>query len=200
MTYIKEPKLFKPLELMILAVEKRIGKKMMPARLLLWTPKAFISSMVLEGLIVHKKGAISARMLKLIRMQVSLLIACPFCIDMNSSGFRKFGITEEEIKGMQRVEKLINIKSFSDQERLVLTYIRGLVRTPIKQNPKVIAKMTQVFTEKEFATIVTTVAQVDYWTRVIQGFGISPAGFLESCDLRVLYQMEGNHEEGKNET
>jgi hypothetical protein len=46
--------------------------------------------------------------------------------------------------------------------------------------------MTKIFSEKEFATIVTTIAQVDYWTRVIQGFGIQPVGFLEACDLDLF--------------
>lgn len=94
MSYIAEPKIFKPIEWAINLAEKKIGRKMMPVRLLLWTP--------------------------------------------------------------------------------------------IQQNPKVIAKMTEVFSEKEFATIVTTIAQVDYWTRIIQGFGIQPAGFLENCDVNLF--------------
>jgi len=186
MSFIKEPKIFIPLEYIIIFAEKKLGKKMLPARLLLWTPKAFVSSMILEGLISYKQGSVSPRMLKLIRMQVSLLIACPFCIDMNSSNFRKYNIDEDEIKGMQKRLKLRDVTSFTYKERLVLYYIRGLVRTPIKHNTKVITRMIQNFSEKEFATIVTTIAQVDYWTRVIQGFGIQPVGFLEACDLDLF--------------
>lgn len=194
MPYISEPKIIKPLESLIVLVEKKLGKKMMPARLLLWTPKAFVSSMILEGLIAHKKGQVSERMLKLIRMQVSLLIACPFCIDMNSAGFRKQGITDLEIKAMQKIYKLNEVESFTYHEKLVLMYLRGIVRTPIRQNPEVVARMTQVFNEKEFATIVTTIAQVDYWTRVIQGFGIQPAGFLDACDLKLFYNKDSNND------
>lgn len=186
MPYIKEPKICKPLEIIIQIAEKKIGHKMLPARLLLWTPKAFVSSMILEGLIAHKQGRISPRLLKLIRMQVSLLIACPFCIDMNSSNYREFRITSEEIKGMQGRLALSKIKTLNERERMTLYFIRGLVRTPIRQNPKVVKRMTQLFNEKEYATIVTTIGQVAYWTRVIQGFGIPPAGFLEQCDL--IYQ------------
>lgn len=186
MAVIKEPNIPKPIEWLISFAEEKIGAKMMPARLLLWTPKAFVSSMILEGLIAHKKGKVSPRLLKLIRMQVSLLISCPFCIDMNSGKFRDYQISEEEIQGMQKIIPLKDIESLSYGEKLTLYYIRGIVRTPIKQNPKVVERMTQFFSESEFATIVTTVAQVDYWTRVIQGFGIAPAGFMESCDLDLL--------------
>lgn len=186
MSFINEPSIAKPLEKIIRFGEEKIGHKMMPARLLLWTPKAFVSSMVLEGLIEHKKGKISERLLKLIRMQVSLLIACPFCIDMNSAGFRQHDITESEIEAMQRKRHLKDVQSFTERERYTLYFVRGLVRTPIKHHPKVVAKMTELFDEKEFSTIVTTIAQVDYWTRVIQGYGIQPAGFLDSCDLDIF--------------
>lgn len=186
MPFINEPKIFKPLEKTISLVERKLGKKMMPARLLLWTPKAFISSMILEGLIAHKQGKVSERMLKLIRMQVSLLIACPFCIDMNSAGFREFGITELEIKAMQRLIPLKDIQTLDNREKLVLAYVRGVVRTPIRIRAEIVERMMTVFTEKEFATVVTTIAQVDYWTRIIQGFGIQPAGFLDYCDIKLF--------------
>ncbi len=184
--FIKAPQIPKILDRIIIFVENKIGKKMMPARLLLWTPKAFISSMILEGLVAHKAGKLSPRTLKLIRMQVSLLVTCPFCIDMNSANFRDYNISEEEVQCMQGRLKLSQVETLSIEEKLILAYIRGLIRTPIKHNPRVVKAMKKVFTEKEFATIVTTLAQVDYWTRVIQGFGIPPAGFLETCDLDFM--------------
>lgn len=186
MAYIKEPKIPKSLDRLITAIEQHLGAKMMPARLLLWSPKAFASSMILEGLITHRLGRVTPRMLKLIRMQVSLRITCPFCIDMNSKAFRDYKVTEEEIHAMQGLKKISEVASLSRREKLVLYYIRGLVRTPINIKPNLVTAMTKSFTEKEFAAIVTTIAQVDYWTRIIQGFGIQPAGFLETCDLEML--------------
>lgn len=191
MAFIKQPTIIKPIEAAIKFAENKLGQEMLPARLLLWTPKAFISSMILEGLVAHKHKRVTPRMLKLIRMQVSLLIACPFCIDMNSFGYQKFNITIEEIQAMQRIKTIKEVSSFTSREKVILYYIRGLVRTPIKHNPKVISLMTQAFNESEYATIVTTIAQVDYWTRIIQGFGIQPAGFLETCDLVNL--VEGHN-------
>lgn len=189
MAFLKEPKIPKPIELILRIAEKKLGNRMMPARLLLWAPKAFVSSMILEGLVAHKAGRVDPRMLKLIRMQVSLRIACPFCIDMNSSEFRKFGITKEEIRAMQGVVKISEVKSLDNREKMVLYYAQSLVRTPIRIDKGLVNKMKQGFSEKEFATIVTTIAQVDYWTRVIQGFGIRPVGFLETCDLEMINRI-----------
>ena len=189
MAFLKEPKIPKPIELILRIAEKKLGNRMMPARLLLWAPKAFVSSMILEGLVAHKAGRVDPRMLKLIRMQVSLRIACPFCIDMNSSEFRQFGITKEEIRAMQGVVKISEVKSLDNREKMVLYYAQSLVRTPIRIDKGLVNKMKQGFSEKEFATIVTTIAQVDYWTRVIQGFGIRPVGFLETCDIEMINRI-----------
>lgn len=183
MAYIEERHLPKAVDGILSLGEKAIGKRMLPARLLLWYPKAFISSMILEGLITHRDKVINRRMLKLIRMQVSLTVACPFCIDMNSKDFRTYGINKEEIEAMQGHRRIKDVSSFSYKEKLVLYYVKGLASTPVSLNPKLVAKMKKVFDEREYTIINTTAAQVDYWTRVIYGFGIQPAGFLDSCDL-----------------
>lgn len=182
MAIINQPAIPTIIDKVISFAEDKIGGTMEPARLLLWSPKAFVSSMILEGLVAHKQGRVSPRLLKIIRIQVSLLVSCPFCIDMNSSKFKDYDITDEEIKAMQKLIPLKAIESFTHKEKMTLYFIRGLIRTPIKQNPRVVNEMTKLFNEKELATIITTIAQVDYWTRIIQGFGIKPVGFLDSCN------------------
>ncbi len=188
MAYIKEPRIPRVLDQLITFVEKSIGNKMMPARLLLWYPKAFISSMILEGLVTHSDKVLSKRMLKLLRMQVSLNVACPFCIDMNSSEFKSYNITKEEIMAMQGRSKVNDVLSFNNREKLVIYYAKALTRTPIRMNPKLVEQMQRAFGQREYTIIITTIAQVDYWTRVIQGFGIQPVGFLETCDLEYFFK------------
>lgn len=186
MAYIKERKIPKTLDGAFKSIEKRFGHRMMPARLLLWYPKAFIGSMVLEGLVTHYDQEVPKRLLKLIRMQVSLAVTCPFCIDMNASGFKRYHITKEEIMAMQGRIKVKEVASFTYKEKLVLYYIKALTKTPIQMNPIIVERMKAVFSERALTIIITTIAQVDYWTRVIQGFGIQPAGFLEACDLKYF--------------
>lgn len=187
MAYIDETNRFVMMRGIIGIAEKAMGGKMMPARLLLWHPRAFISSMILEAMVVHKTKRLSKRLMKLIRMQVSLNIACPFCIDMNSHEFTKYQITYEEISAMQGLVKIKDVQSLTYHEKLVLYYAKYATMTPVAIPKALVDKMLNTFSEKEYTIIVTTVAQVAYWTRVIQGFGIKPAGFLDSCDLERLY-------------
>ncbi|MEI8133321.1 MAG: hypothetical protein WCG34_12885, partial [Leptolinea sp.] len=64
--------------------EKVTGRRMLPARILAWYPKAAFGSGFLESLVAHQDGKLDERMLKLVRMAASFAAACPFCIDMNS--------------------------------------------------------------------------------------------------------------------
>lgn len=180
--YIKSPKripLF--LRLAIWFAEHKTGKEMLVARILSWYPKAAIGAGVLESLVAHKDKKITERMLKLIRMQVSFMASCPFCIDMNSTEYKKLHITQEEIEVLQGIKNIEEIKSLTYEEKIVLKYAVALTITPISISSELLDSILNVFTEREIVIIVSTIAQVNFWTRLIQGVGVPPAGFSLSC-------------------
>ena len=157
--------------------EKITGRIMLPPRILSWYPKAAIGSGIMEALVAHEDGHMDKRMLKLIRMTASYAVACPFCVDMNSYEYRKYGITDEEAQSLHGdIEKVI---SFSDREKLAIAYTRLISSTPLKFPPDVVEKIKAAFTEREFVILVSTAAQVNFWARLIQGLGIPPSGFGE---------------------
>ena len=156
---------------------------MEPARILSWYPKAALSSGVLESLVTHEDAGISKRLLQLIRMQVSLLVNCRFCIDMNGNEFEKQNITREEIEALEGVRSFAEVDSFSKEEQIALIYARDLTNTPAIDNTEAVDQMKLVFDERQFVIIATTMAQVNYWTRLIKGLGVPPAGFKAECSL-----------------
>jgi len=186
LTYVKEPrKIPFLLKAGIYIAEKKTGKLMEPARILSWYPKAAIGAGVLESLVAHEEKGLNKRLLQLIRMQVSILVNCTFCIDMNGNEFEKQGITVEEVEALQGIKNFDEVFSFSPEERIAMQYTKELTITPIVENNKTINLMKRAFNEKQFVVIVTTVAQVNYWARLIKGFGIPPAGFREDCNIKV---------------
>ena len=155
--------------------EKVTGKVMLPARILAWYPRAALGSGVLEALVAHEDGAMSQRMLKLIRMTASYAAACPFCVDMNSHEYRLVGITDEEAESLRGdVEQ---VDTFSEREKLAIAYARVISQTPLKFHPDLVERVKSAFTEREFVILASTAAQVNYWARLIQALGIPPAGF-----------------------
>lgn len=166
--------------------DRAAGRKLTPPRLLAWYPKALVSSGIFEGLITHRDRQIPHRMLQLIRMQVSFSVACPFCIDINASGFHGENITDEEIEALQGTKELRDVSSFSDREKTALEYARALCLTPVVFEEGLIDRVKKLFTEREMVIIATTAAQVNYWTRLNHAFGILPDGFSENCEILKL--------------
>lgn len=174
------------LRLAIWYSEKKTGKEMLVARILAWVPKAAIGSGLLESLVVHKDKSVSERLLKLVRLQVSFKASCPFCIDMNAEQYAKLNITRQEIEVLQGLADMDSVKSLSDREKWALQYALALTRTPV-EIPEALQKgVLEAFDERELVVLVTTIAQVNFWARLIQGVGVPPAGFSSACtELRL---------------
>ncbi|HSP77116.1 MAG TPA: carboxymuconolactone decarboxylase family protein [Myxococcaceae bacterium] len=163
--------------------ERLTGKVLLPARLLAWYPRAALGSGVLESLIAHREGRVDERMLKLVRLQASLAISCPFCLDMNAVGFQKDGLSPEELAALQAQVDPDSVASFSPAERLALRYATAISQSPIAVPPELVRELRNHFSERELVVLASTVAQVNYWGRLIQALGIPPAGFSESCTV-----------------
>jgi alkylhydroperoxidase family enzyme len=166
--------------------ERKTGKPMLVARILGWYPKAAIGAGVMESLVAHSDGGATARLLTLLRMQVSFMASCPFCIDMNSAEFATSGISEVEIEVLQQRRDLDGTDSLSLEEKLALRYARALTSTPVRIESGLLRDLLATFSERELVVLASTIAQVNFWTRLVQGLGVPPVGFSESCAVLRL--------------
>ncbi|MDK2829275.1 carboxymuconolactone decarboxylase family protein [Clostridium beijerinckii] len=182
--FIKPPKKI-PLFLRIgIYISKKVTKKdLLVPKLLAWYPKVAISSGILESMAIHGKSDLDKRILKLIRIQASLSVSCPFCIDMNSSEYKNNGITKEEMYYLTGKSSLDIGDTFTTKEKLALEYTKLICQTPIKIPKDFMEKVKANFNEREIVSIASTVAQVNYWARLIQALGVPPAGFSNKCEL-----------------
>lgn len=167
------------LKLGIWVSEKITGKRMLPARILAWYPKAAIGSGILESLVAQHDGKLDERMLKLVRMTASFAAACPFCIDMNSSDYRAVGITDDEVLVLRGQLEPDSAPTLSVREKLAIQYARMVSQTPLKFYPDFIEQLKANFSQREIVILASTAAQVNYWARLIQALGIPPAGFSD---------------------
>ncbi|MFH5835554.1 carboxymuconolactone decarboxylase family protein [Proteiniclasticum sp. C24MP] len=167
-----------------LMISKKVTKKdLLVPKLLAWYPKVAISSGVLESLVAHGKKDLSPRMLKLVRMQASILPSCPFCIDMNSFEYEKSAISEEEINALTGRTSMDEVHTFSKKERLAVTYTQLISKTPVMITDAFMEEIKAEFTEREIVILASTAAQVNYWARLISALGVPPAGFTDRCDF-----------------
>jgi len=182
--FIPEPRRINPLlRLGILVADRVTGRRMLPARLLAWYPKAAVGSGVLESLVAHHDGGLDERMLQLVRVAASLATACPFCIDMNSFGHERTGITHAELAALQAGGDPESVASLTGRERLAITYARLVSATPLDFPAEVVDRLTRAFTPRELVVLASTAAQVNYWARLLQALGVPPAGFGDTCEV-----------------
>ena len=171
---------------MLSIVERGLGKPLVANRILAWYPKAFWGSGIMEALVAHDEAEVPKRLLKLIRVYVSFLASCPFCIDMNANEFQECGISEEEIFALRGMRTFDEVASISDAERVALEYVRGATSTPVAFTPELIDELRSRFSERAIVVIASTCAQVNFWTRLIQSLGVQPAGFSPECSILDL--------------
>lgn len=162
----------------IVMAERVTGKRMLPARLLAWYPKAAVSSGVLESLITHRDRDVTPRELKLVRMAVSLTAECAFCVDINSHEYAAAGIMRVEAEAL-RGGREAEIPTFSPRELAAIAYARAASSSPLVFDDHLRSAVTSLFSPREVVILATTAAQVNYWARLIQALGIPPAGFSE---------------------
>jgi len=163
---------------------KVTGRDLLPGKLLAWYPKAAISSGIMEALVAHKDVNLDKRILKLARLRTSFSVACPFCIDMNYYDYDQYGITEEELAVLQGRTNIASVKTFSPREIIAMEYAVLISRTPPQFSQEFISKLKAEFTEREIVVLASTVAQVNYWARLLQAMGVPPAGFSEQCEVK----------------
>jgi alkylhydroperoxidase family enzyme len=161
------------------------GRDLLPARLLAWYPKAAISSGIMEALVAHHDGNLDKRMLKIVRLQTSFAVACPFCIDMNSYDYATYGITKVELLALQGQTEIADVKTFSEREKVAIEYAKLISKAPLAFPPDFIESLKTNFTEREIVILASTAAQVNYWARLLQSLGVPPAGFSDHCDLAL---------------
>ncbi len=151
--------------------ERRQSPDLSGPALLSWYPRALAGSAVMEALIAHHDGAMTARLLKIVRMTVSFTVDCPFCIGTNSDGWERL-VSEEELAAVQGLTDVASVTTFSEQEQMAIVYARLASATPIRMPSDLGTQLNAVFTEREIVILATTTAQVNYWARTLQGLRV----------------------------
>ncbi len=171
---------------MIKIADEKAKKEMLTGRVLAWSPKIAVSSGLLE--LYVEEGAASClkeRMISIIRTEISYTVPSAFVLDINAWNYKKFGITEEEIKGLRGIKKIDGIASFSEKEKTALKYARALSKTPIVLNQILLNDLRRLFSEKEIVAIAALTAKVNYWARLIEALRIKPAGYANDSILQL---------------
>lgn len=75
------------------------------------------------------------------------------------------------------------VKTFSSREVIAMEYAVLISQTPLMFGQEFVDKLKSNFSEREIVILASTVAQVNYWARLLQALGVPPAGFSDHCKI-----------------
>ncbi len=134
------------------------------------SPDAMKALMALE--VAVSKLGIEPSLLDLIKLRVSQINGCAFCVDMHSTDMRKAGETERRISAVCVWEET---PFFTERERAALAWSEALTRLPDTHAPDAdYEQLSAHFSAKEMVDISLAIGTINTWNRLGVGFRKSP--------------------------
>ncbi len=127
----------------------------------------FIAGVALFELFTPRNRAIS-RQLKLVRLRVSFRVACPWCVEMNSTDLARAKITDEELAFLQGRGPRPN--SFSDRDTSVVALADAVSAAPVQLPPDLKTDLQNLFSHKEILSLTWAASQVNFFARLFQSW------------------------------
>lgn len=134
------------------------------------SPEGFAAMMKLNAH-VHECGLDKA-LLELIKIRVSQINGCAFCIDMHVTAARKLGLDEQR---MHLLAAWREAPVFSVAERAALEWAEALTRLPDGTVPDAAYEHASAhFTTAQIADLSLAVAEINAWNRLMMAARTPP--------------------------
>ncbi|MCU7557679.1 carboxymuconolactone decarboxylase family protein [Macrococcus capreoli] len=123
--------------------------------------------MDMEGLLA--KSSIEQKLRELIKIRVSQINGCAFCIAMHTAEARKIGVTEEEIYMLNAWDDTnIYPKGYKVAFELA-EYITTISMNGVPE--EIYEAVREIYSEQEYADLVFSIIQINSWNRLSISMG-----------------------------
>lgn len=129
-------------------------------------PEATKAMTALEASLTH--SGLDHNLLELIKLRVSQMNGCAYCIHMHSSDLRGRGETELRLAMLPAWREA---SLYSDREGAALGWAESLTRLADTHAPdEVYAPLAEQFSEAEQVWLTMAIGAINTWNRVMAGF------------------------------
>ncbi len=112
---------------------------------------------------LHQSG-LEDSLLNLLRLRVSQINGCAYCIDMHWKDLRAIGESEQRLYGLDAWRES---PYYTDRERAVLAWAEAVTRVAETHVPdEVFENLRRHFSEKQIADLTLAVASINSWNRL----------------------------------
>ena len=121
------------------------------------------------------ESPIENNLLDLIRLRVSQINGCAYCVDMHHKVLKHLGETELRLYSLCVWKET---PYFIEQERVVLNFAEAL--TEINGKPitdEVYEPLTTFFNKEEISYLTLAISQINTWNRLMKTFNFTPGNY-----------------------
>ncbi|HMN42233.1 MAG TPA: carboxymuconolactone decarboxylase family protein [Phycisphaerales bacterium] len=138
------------------------------------SPEAFRAMLALEK---HLHAAFPGSLLHIIKLRVSQINGCAYCVDMHWKDARAAGGGGESEQRLYGLSAWRESPYYSDKERAALAWAESLTLIPVWHNSGAIAAADPIYAEvrkhfddKQLADLTWAIAAINAWNRIAIGF------------------------------
>ncbi|KJJ40246.1 hypothetical protein UM89_21045 [Bacillus subtilis] len=116
-----------------------------------------------------KQSSINRTTRELIKIRVSQINGCAFCLDMHTSEARKMGETEQRIYCLSAWNEC---DFYSSEEKAALELSEHITLIPTKRVPDdLYHRVREYYDEKQYVDLVLIINQINSWNRISIAMG-----------------------------
>ncbi len=121
------------------------------------------------------KGDVDKKLLDLLRVRVSQINSCAYCLDMHHKEAIHAGETEKRLYSLPAWRET---SYYSPREKAALAFAEILTRLPEEESSDHLHdELSKYFSKQEIAYITLAVAQINLWNRIVRSFGSTPGTY-----------------------
>lgn len=120
-------------------------------------------------------SSIGKQLLDLLRLRISQVNGCAYCVDMHHKESKSLGETELRLSSLVVWQET---PFFSKKERAVLQFAETVTRLNAEPIPdRVYTPLLDFFTKEEICVLTLAVAQINTWNRLMKVFRFTPGNY-----------------------
>lgn len=121
------------------------------------------------------KTALGLNLLELIRLRVTQINNCAYCVDMHYKELKHLGETELRLSSLFMWH---DTPYFTKKERAVLAFTEALTLISNKDvSDDIFQCLTEFFSKDEIADLTLAIAQINTWNRLVRTFNFTPGNY-----------------------
>ena len=125
-----------------------------------------------------RQSGLEPALLELVKIRVSQINGCAFCLDMHTKDARAAGETEQRLYALPAWRET---PFFSDRERAALAWAEAVTSvSETHVSDEIYETVRQHFTEKELVDLTISIVAINGWNRLAISFRSVPGSYQPS--------------------